>query len=55
MSDYEIFEIPQYSTLGGITLDVRIAFKTYGKLSPGAANVIVIPTFYGGRHSETDT
>ena len=54
MSDYEIFEIPQYSTLGGITLDVRIAFKTYGKLSSSADNVIVIPTFYGGCHSETE-
>lgn len=54
MSDYEILEIPQFTTQSGITLDVKLAYKTYGKLSSAADNAVVIPTFYGGRHTETE-
>lgn len=54
MSDCEIFTLPGYHTLSGYTLDVNIAYKTYGTLSSKRDNVIVIPTFYGGRHPETE-
>ena len=54
MSDYKIFDIPGFQTQSGFTLDVRIAYRTFGTLAPGGDNVVVIPTFYGGRHSETE-
>lgn len=54
MADYEVFEIPGFTSQSGITFDARLAYKTYGTLSPRRDNVIVIPTFYGGRHKETE-
>lgn len=54
MSDYETYDIPQFATQSGVTLDVTLAYKTYGSLSAAADNVVVIPTFYGGRHAETE-
>ena len=54
MSDFHTFEIPGFATQSGYTLDVKLAYKTFGKLAPGADNVVVVPTFYGGRHSETE-
>ena len=54
MSDHQVFEIPGFATQGGYTLDVKLAYKTFGKLAPGADNVVVVPTFYGGRHGETE-
>jgi homoserine O-acetyltransferase/O-succinyltransferase len=54
MSDYDILEIPQFTTQSGITLDVKLAYKTYGRLSSAADNAVVVPTFYGGRHTETE-
>ena len=53
MSDHEVFRIPGYTTQSGVTLDLELAYKTYGSLSPARDNVIVVPTFYGGRHPET--
>lgn len=54
MADYEIFEIPKVTLQSGVTLDLKLAYKTYGKLAKARDNVIVIPTFYGGRHPETE-
>lgn len=54
MADYEIFDIPKYTLQSGVTLDLKLSYKTYGKLSKARDNVIVIPAFYGGRHSETE-
>ena len=54
MSDYDVYDIPQFAMQSGITLDVKLAYKTYGQLSSSADNAVVIPTFYGGRHTETE-
>ncbi len=54
MADYEVFDIPGFATQSGVTLDVKLAYKTFGTLAPGGDNVVVIPTFYGGRHAETE-
>lgn len=54
MADCEIFDIPRYTLQSGVTLDLKLAYKHFGKLSKARDNVIVIPTFYGGRHKETE-
>ncbi len=54
MSDYDTFEIPGFVTQSGYTLDVKLAYRTHGSLSAARDNVVVIPSFYGGRHPETE-
>ena len=54
MSDCEYFDIPGFLLQSGVTLDLRLGYKTYGKLSRARDNVVVVPTFYGGRHPETE-
>jgi homoserine O-acetyltransferase len=54
MRDDEVFEIPRFTTQSGVTLDLKLSYKTFGKLSPAGDNVVVVPTFYGGRHTETE-
>ncbi|MGB1882930.1 MAG: alpha/beta fold hydrolase [Gammaproteobacteria bacterium] len=53
MSDYDIFELPGFQIQQGITLDIKLAYKTYGTLDEDRSNAILIPTFYGGRHEDT--
>jgi homoserine O-acetyltransferase/O-succinyltransferase len=54
MSDYKEYVIPGFTTQSGVSLDARIAYQTYGKMTPARDNVVVVPTFYGGRHTETE-
>ncbi|MGD9601386.1 MAG: alpha/beta fold hydrolase [Gammaproteobacteria bacterium] len=54
MSDYQIFEIPRHTLQSGVTLDLRLAYRTFGTLSATRDNVVVVPTFYAGRHTETE-
>jgi homoserine O-acetyltransferase/O-succinyltransferase len=54
MSNHAIYDIPGYALQSGVTLDLKLAYKTYGKLSRARDNVIVMPTFYGGRHTENE-
>ncbi len=54
MSDHQVYEIPGFTTQGGITLNVQLAYRTFGKLNSAGDNAILIPTFYGGRHAETE-
>ncbi len=53
MNEHETFDIPGYTTQSGVTLNLQLAYKTYGQLAAARDNVIVVPTFYGGRHLET--
>tara|TARA_R110002096_G_scaffold200747_3_gene384970 strand:- start:5431 stop:6432 length:1002 start_codon:yes stop_codon:yes gene_type:complete len=53
MEDAAEYLIPGFTTQGGITFDARLVYKTFGTLNAGCDNVIVVPTFYGGRHSDT--
>lgn len=51
MKDYEIFELGDVELLSGETLlDAKLAYQTYGELSPQRNNVVVLPTFYTGTH-----
>src|SRR5215467_12893726 len=55
MSDYEIFELGDVVLQSGITLrQAKLAYKTYGELSARRDNVIVMPTYYGGQHGDTE-
>ena len=55
MPDYETFELGDIVLQAGITLrQAKLAYKTYGKLTPSRDNVIVMPTFYGGQHADTE-
>src|SRR5690349_6121951 len=39
----------------GITLrQAKIAYETYGRLNAARDNVVVMPTFYGGQHTDTE-
>lgn len=54
MSDAAEFLLPGFTTQAGITFDARVSYRTFGTLNVGRDNVIVVPTFYGGRHSDTE-
>src|SRR5580700_4979570 len=55
MVDYEVFELGDVVLQSGLTLrQAKLAYKTYGKLTPLRDNVIVMPTFYGGQHPDTE-
>lgn len=55
MSDYEIFELGDVALQSGLTLrKAKLAYKTYGKLSAARDNVVVMPTYYGGQHANTE-
>jgi homoserine O-acetyltransferase len=38
---------------GNVLLDAQLTYATYGKLSEDRSNLVVIPTFVGGTHSDT--
>jgi len=55
MSDYAVFELGNVAPQCGITLPAaKLAYKTYGKLSDAHDNVVVMPTFYGAQHIDTE-
>ena len=55
MPDHEIFELGDVVLQSGLTLrQAKLAYKTYGRLSSSRDNVIVMPTFYGGQHTDTE-
>ncbi len=55
MPDHEIFELGDVVLQSGLTLrQAKLAYKTYGTLSSSRDNVIVMPTYYGGQHTDTE-
>ena len=45
MADYEVFDLGNVVLQSGATLrDAKLAYKTFGTLSPKKDNVIVYPT-----------
>jgi homoserine O-acetyltransferase/O-succinyltransferase len=55
MADYEVFELGNLVLQCGITVpQAKLAYKTYGKLAASRDNTVVMPTFYGSRHVETE-
>jgi homoserine O-acetyltransferase len=54
-SDHEIFELGDFELMSGEVLpNARLAYKTHGSLSDAGDNVIVFPTWYGGRHTDNE-
>ncbi len=55
MSDHDVFELGGLVLQSGITLpDAKLAYKTYGKLSAERDNAVLMPSFFGGQHSDTE-
>jgi len=55
MSDHEMYELGDVVLQSGLTLrQAKLAYKTYGQLNSARDNVIVMPTFYGGQHTDTE-
>jgi homoserine O-acetyltransferase len=55
MADYKLFEAGDIVLQSGITLrQAKLAYKTYGKLAASGDNVIVMPTFYSGQHTDNE-
>jgi homoserine O-acetyltransferase len=55
MGDYQIFEAGDVVLQSGLTCrGARLAYKTYGTLSPARDNVIVHPTSYGAQHYDLE-
>jgi len=52
--DYEIFELPAFTNQAGVTLDLKLAYKTRGRLSTGRHNAILALTSYAAQHDEAD-
>lgn len=53
--DYEIFEAGDVLLRSGTVLPaMKLAFKTYGTLSPARDNVILYPTSFGAQHTDTE-
>lgn len=56
MADFETYELGNVVLQSGITLpQAKLVYKTYGKLSPARDNVIVMPTYYGSQHVDTES
>ena len=55
MADYEVFDLGNVVLQSGGTLrDAKLAYKTFGTLSPKKDNVIVYPTWYSAQHFENE-
>ena len=53
--DYEIFEAGDVVLQSGATIrDCRLAYKTFGTLSPSKDNLVVYPTWYSGQHTNNE-
>jgi len=54
-ADYEIFEAGDLELQSGETLrGAKLAYKTHGRLNTHKDNVVVFPTFFGGRHTQNE-
>ena len=55
MADYEVFDAGDLALQSGGRLpDAKLAYKTYGMLSPAKDNVVLLPTFYTGTHERNE-
>jgi homoserine O-acetyltransferase len=54
--DYEIFEAGDVTLQSGAVFPaMRLAYKTYGQLSPAKDNVILYPTSFSAQHFDTES
>jgi homoserine O-acetyltransferase len=55
MSNHDVFELGAVVLQCGITLpDVKLAYKTYGELNAERDNAVLMPSFFGGQHADTE-
>ncbi len=55
MADYEMFDLGDIVLQSQQTIrNAKLAYKTYGTLSPAKDNAIVYPTWYSGQHYENE-
>jgi homoserine O-acetyltransferase len=52
--DCSTFEIPAFQTQGGTTLDLKLAYKTYGELSAARDNAVLVLTSYAAQHDDAE-
>lgn len=53
--DYQIFALGDVVLQCGVTLlDAKLAYKTYGELNAARDNAVLMPTFFGGQHPDTE-
>src|SRR3954451_9873110 len=53
--DYEIFEAGDVALRSGaVVASLKLAYKTYGTLSPDKDNVILYPTSFSAQHTDTE-
>lgn len=54
-ADFEVLELGDFLLQSGVTLPgTRLAYKTYGRLSAAHDNAVLMPTFFGGQHTDTE-
>lgn len=52
---HETFDLGNVTlTSGEVLRDARLAYKTYGEISPDGNNVVLMPTFYTGTHDRNE-
>jgi homoserine O-acetyltransferase/O-succinyltransferase len=52
---FDVYELGDVALQSGATLrSARLAYKTYGRLNAARDNVVVMPTFYGGHHTDLE-
>jgi hypothetical protein len=55
MPAHDVLELGGVVLQCGITLpDVKVAYKTYGELSAARDNAVLMPSFFGGQHADTE-
>ncbi len=55
MPEFDLFELGDVPLQSGVVLpQARLAYRTYGTLNTARDNAVVLPTFYGGDHTDTE-
>jgi len=55
MADLQIFPLGDVVLQSGATLwQAQLAYATYGTLNAARDNVVLIPTFYAGHHTDVE-
>ena len=53
--EFDVFELGDVDLLdGGVLPQAKLAYKTYGCLSPARDNAVLLPTFYTGSHERNE-
>ena len=53
--DHNIFEIPKFTTQGGVVCPLKLAYTTQGQLNTKKDNVILLLTSYAAQHDEAES